>query len=243
MKYLFFINLLALYFFLNGCTSSKHLRNHNKNKVYVYSSAVETRNDLFDFNSMFIYYKKDTFLWANHGFLEGGSINVSGNNQEDTKIIFELPFTFSRRKKTVFLQFKGNNKSYEKKQFSLIKNDTTIGLNISILCKGKLATTGKIVYTGRDTIFTYGFGKLKCRIFEEFYDQGGSSLVPSIKKTVYYEKHSFIPVKIISTLYPSKNYLLKEKMSEIFELNFVLDDRNIQPFMDNIYYIKNCSSW
>lgn len=194
-------------FLASKCTTQKSLF---KNKVIVYAVENSGFPSRKDSNSSYIDFYKDTINFIHYPFNPLVSEKKSLQENIDTAITkfflpntypySAVPFKFDKRGQSIYINYQLNGDIKKEKYFRLSSNDTVNASSFDYLCDRNLSYHWVVTkYTGNDTIIRVAGKKIKCWIFDEFYNY----LLPPNRyaKRIYLDKISFLPIRFVEIYY------------------------------------------
>jgi hypothetical protein len=229
------INIVLLgILFLVGCNSNR-LSLRNTTIVY-----LEEKNDSLgssnNFNTCYIVTKDDTIIKVNHpyGFhydsLIGKSYRLLG---EDTvfKDVFvsvppqsEVPYKFSKKGKTIYIEYNSKEKRIKEPYYSLIRGQRfKIFERDNICSRGFAVNNGFSEYSGRDTTLRIYGKSLDCWIFFEMYPSHKYGF-ENQRKQVYLEKRDLVPLIEILQVFSDTAFKLPTWRNKVQKLNFLIEN-------------------
>lgn len=240
-----FLFFLSISFVISECYCQKgksesgdDIKSFFSNKIIGFSSFSDSFPDKYNFNDFYLIYHDDEILLSDkpvgykyeYDNIDEVMRDSSIDNLTRSAILYhkENFETFSRFKfiksgNAIYLQYQINDSIIKMKQYSLNSGEKTNVINIMRLCEENSSQrNGTALFMGKkDTSFSFLGKRFNCLIFQETYIQGGYQ-APNIRRTVYLEEKTLLPVKIIETLvfYSTK----KVPQSQTFQMNFILND-------------------
>jgi hypothetical protein len=203
---------------LYGCVGGKHFAASVKNKILVYSSeSVPNNPDKYEFNSFYIDFLNDSIIPVRQPFnhfeehsephdsvyLNDSVMRVKYRKVKDYPEA-NLPFKFTKVKKSIFIGYTKMGAKVNERYYTLSKKDSVETLTYDFLCDNTPGNYEVSKYLGTATLNLLYGKKIKCWVFEEFFNRGFPSV--DLRRLVYLEKKSLLPVQIITTyLRPNKD--------------------------------------